>query len=223
MEKQKRIWLNIVIVFVILLSLITIVGSMNDIQEVIALMGSIHLGYFSVAVLFSLVSFFIMSFSSQTVLTALTKKVPYYTGFLIQVVEPFFNGITPFSSGAQPFQLYYYHKHQVEANQSTSVLVVNFILFQIISVLLATIGILIFFNDIIRALGSYTIYLFIGYSINLIILIGLFLLAYVKSVYRLFEKMFAFFERFKWTKKRATILKNKTFNFVEKVQVGDRK
>lgn len=219
-QNQRKIWLNIIIVVVILLTVLTVVGSMHDLNALLLTLQQIDMTYFFIALLLGLVSFFLMSLSSQIVLRALNKELPYLTGFLIQAVEPFFNGITPFSSGAQPFQLYYYHKHKVEGNQATSILVVNFILFQIVSVLLTTLGLIIFWQEISNALGLNIIYLMVGYSINTLILVGLFLLAYVKKAYILFEKLFQFFERFKWTKKRAAILKSKTLGFVVKFQDG---
>src|SRR5690606_22212221 len=83
-----------------------------------------------------------------------------------------------------------------------------------------TVGLIIYWQDILDAMGLNIIYVLLGYSINTLILVGLFLLAYVKKAYVLFEKLFEFFERFKWTKKRATILKSKTLGFVVKFQDG---
>ncbi len=219
-QKRQKIWLNMIIVLVILLTVLTVVGSMHDFNQLLLTIQQIDMFYFSISLVLGLTSFFLMSLSSQIVLRALNEDLPYLTGFLIQATEPFFNGITPFSSGSQPFQLYYYHKHKVEGNQATSIIVVNFILFQIVSVLLATVGLIIFWQDILNAMGLNIIYVLLGYSINTLILVGLFLLAYVKKAYVLFEKLFEFFERFKWTKKRATILKSKTLGFVVKFQDG---
>jgi len=220
MEKQKKIWLNIILVIVILLTMITIVSSMNDMQAVLSLMGTLDIPFFLLALLLGLISFILMSLSSQFVLTALNKDLPFSIGFLIQATEPFFNGITPFSSGAQPFQLYYYHKHKVDPNHATSVIVVNFILFQITSVLLSTIGLIAFWQDIYNAMGGNMTFIVIGYTINTAILVGLFLVAYIKKAYRLFEKLFSFFQKFKLTNKLATNLHEKTFGFVTKFQQG---
>ena len=219
-KSSKKLWLNGLIVLVILLTLITIVGSLNDFNEILDIVSTMHSGYLWLAIGASLLSFLCLSISNHIVLRALNKDISLVDGFLIQSIESFFNGITPFSSGAQPFQLYYYHKMGVPSNEATSVLAVNFIIFQMSSVFLTTLGIIIYFQDILNIMGGNIAYILVGYTINTAILVGLFLLAYVKSVYKLFEALFTFFERFKWTKKRAYNLKVKTKIFVNEFQGG---
>lgn len=221
-NKQQKIWLNIVMVIIILFTLITVVGSISDFNQIFDTLKNVNSGYLMIALSLSLLSFLSMSLSSHIVLRALNKKLSLGTGFLIQTVEPFFNGITPFSSGAQPFQIYYYHKHGVDVDESTSVLIVNFILYQMVSVLLSTIGLIIYFDQIIQSLGNNSYYIIIGYSINTIILIGLFLLSYIKGVYIIFEKLFEFLEKFKLTRKLASKLKLRTASFVKEFQTGVR-
>lgn len=219
-KTNQKLWLNGIIVIVILLTLITIVGSLNDFNQIFETIKTINYSFFWIAILASVLSFIFLSLSNHIVLRALNKEISLTDGFLIQSIETFFNGITPFSSGAQPFQLYYYHKMGVPSNEATSVLAVNFILYQITSVFLSTLGITIFFNEILAAMGNNIYYILLGYSINTMILVGLFLLAYVKRAYRLFELMFIFFERFKWTKKRAYQSRLKTQKFVQDFQGG---
>src|SRR5690554_966319 len=219
-KTKKRIWINGVIVFVILLTLFTIVGSLNDFNEIFSIVKTMDTGLIWIALALSFFSFIFLAISNHIVLRALNKEISLTDGFLIQSIETFFNGITPFSSGAQPFQLYYYHKMGVPSNEATSVLAVNFIIFQSTSVFLTTFGLIIYFQEILNVMGSNIIYILIGYTINTTILVGLFLLAYVKSAYELFEALFIFFERFKWTKKGAYKLRMKTENYVGKFQGG---
>ncbi len=217
---NKRIWLNLLIVVAILAVMLTIVGSLEDFNQIFDVIGTIDVGFFLVGLSISLLALLVMALSHQIVLRALDKKLPYSTGFLIQLTEPFFNGITPFSSGAQPIQFYYYHKHGMEGNKATSVLVVNMILFQIASIIL-TIICLIFFWDYIYSAPNYAmVYVLAGSILNVLILVLFFLLTYVKRAYRFFEKLFSFFEKFKWTKKTATKLKNKTAGFIVDFQEG---
>lgn len=215
---NKKIWLNLLLVVAILAIMLTVVGSLEDFDQIFHVIGTIDLGFFMIALGISLIALLIMALSHQIVLRALDKRLPYATGFLIQLTEPFFNGITPFSSGAQPVQLYYYHKHGMEGNQATSILVVNMILFQIASIILTILCLSFFWNYIYSAPGYVLIYIMVGSILNILILILFFLLAYVKRAYRLFEKFFSFFERFKLTKKIASKLKNKTSDFVVNFQ-----
>jgi uncharacterized protein (TIRG00374 family) len=219
-SSQKKIWFNIIIVVAILAILLSVVSQLGEFEKVIEVIQTIHGGYFVLALGITLVSLSLMALSHQIVLRALDKELPYGTGFLIQMTEPFFNGITPFSSGAQPLQLYYYHKHGLHGNKATSVLVANMILFQIASIILSVIGISIMWDQMYQAPGNVLFYVMVGCIINVFVLVLFFLLAYVKKAYRLFEKFFGFFERFKLTKKTASKLKAKTGNFVTKFQSG---
>lgn len=218
--KSNKLWLNGIVVVVILLTLFTIVGSLNDFNEIFSTIKTMDNRFLWLALGASFLSFVFLSISNHIVLRALNKEISLVDGFLIQSIETFFNGITPFSSGAQPFQLYYYRKMGVASNQATSVLAVNFIIFQTVSVILSTIGMAIYFQDILNVMGHNIIYILIGYTINTTILVGLFLLGYVRTAYKLFEAIFRFFERFNWTKKTANRLKLRTEKFVNEFQGG---
>ena len=151
--KSNKLWLNGIVVVVILLTLFTIVGSLNDFNEIFSTIKTMDNRFLWLAFGASFLSFVFLSISNHIVLRALNKEISLVDGFLIQSIETFFNGITPFSSGAQPFQLYYYTKMGVASNQATSVLAVNFIIFQTVSVTLSTIGMAIYFQDILKALN----------------------------------------------------------------------
>ncbi len=221
-NKKNKILPKILIVVIILLKVMTIVVSLSDIDLLIKDLGEIKLIYFSSALFISFIALSLNALSAHIILRAINKDISLKTGFIIQTTETFFNGITPFSSGAQPFQLYYYHKHKVDSEEATSVLVVNFILYQIVSVLLTTIG-LIYFWDVISNLATHVkVSIIIGYTINSTILIGLFLLAYIKSAYKLFESILGLFEKFKFTRNIAGKLKVKTFDFVKDFQKGTK-
>jgi uncharacterized protein (TIRG00374 family) len=49
------------------------------------------------------------------------------------MTEHFFNGITPFATGGQPFQAYAYKKAGVRVSESTCLLLMNFMVFMIVT------------------------------------------------------------------------------------------
>ncbi len=83
-QSQKKIWINIVVVIVIMLSIITIIGSLNDFETLLHTISNIKIHYFIIALIIALISFLLMSLSSFIVLRAINKKLSFGTGFLIQ-------------------------------------------------------------------------------------------------------------------------------------------
>lgn len=220
-QSNKRIWLNIVIVVVILLTGMTVIGSLHDINQVLDTIKTIEISYFIGALVLSTVGLLLMALSNQIILRAINKDLPYKTGFLINSVEAFFNGITPFSSGAQPFQVYFYNKHHVKPEQSTSIVLVSSILYQIACVSLSTIGLIIYFPRILSSLGTVGfIFLMIGFSINACVLVLLLLMAYVKGFKGLIYKFLSLLGKIKFLTKKMENLKLKSDNFVTTFQSG---
>ena len=47
----------------------------------------------------------------------------------------FFHGVTPFSGGGQPMEIYFLHKEKITVTKSTNITLQNFIIYQIALVL----------------------------------------------------------------------------------------
>ena len=47
----------------------------------------------------------------------------------------FFHGVTPFSGGGQPMEVYFLHKEKIGVTKSTNITLQNFIIYQIALVL----------------------------------------------------------------------------------------
>ena len=107
----------------------------------------------------------------------------YKKAFKLQLVTNFFNAVTPFSSGGQPFQIYALKKQGVELTSSTNIIIENFIVYQIALVSLGLISIIAngFFHFFENAkLLSYLVTL--GFIINTLVIIGLFVVAFAKKL-----------------------------------------
>lgn len=109
------------------------------------------------------------------------KDYTFKKAFRLQLLTNFFNAITPFSSGGQPFQIYTLKKQGVELTDSTNIIIQNFIVYQIALVSLGIIAIISnafchFFEDIHTLKYLVTI----GFIMNTLTIIGLFLIAFAK-------------------------------------------
>lgn len=94
----------------------------------------------------------------------------------LSLVTRFFNGITPFSSGGRPLQLYELKKRGVSYSDGTNVIVQNFVIFQISIILFSIVSLIL--NKIfgIFDTNSFLYHMTIlGFIINIVILlVGLF-------------------------------------------------
>lgn len=104
-------------------------------------------------------------------------------------ITQFFNGITPFSTGGQPFQVYYLKKSGVDLSDGTNIIVQNFIVYQLALIILGIIAIVtnnIF--HIFKEVGLLKELVTIGFIINLAVMVGLFILTFTSKFNKIISK-----------------------------------
>ena len=150
--------------------------------------------------------------------------------FRLQLLTNFFNAVTPFSSGGQPFQVYTLKKQGVELTASTNIIIQNFIVYQIALVSLGIISIganayFHFFEDI----QTLNYLVTIGFIMNTLIIIGLFLIAFNRRFNSfIVTKVIKFLAKTKIVKNEEKTLENWTVyinNFHEgaKILIANKK
>lgn len=110
------------------------------------------------------------------------EKVSALEIFRINIITHFFNAVTPFSTGGQPYQIYALKKDNVKMVDSTNIVVENFVAYQTALILLGLIAIISnqifdFFPDV-RLLK---ILVLIGFLVNLFVAVGLFAVAFTQK------------------------------------------
>ncbi len=121
-------------------------------------------------------------------------------GINLMLTTQFFHAITPFSTGGQPWQIYKLKKEGLTLGESTTIIVEDFIVYQIALVSLGLIAVVVNNTFNILSKDSFLKYLVtIGFIINALIIVLLFLVAFNK----------------KWNKK----IINGTINFGAKIKV----
>ncbi len=129
----------------------------------------------------------------KVMLNTFNRKVSLRKGIFYSLVEFYFSGITPSSTGGQPVQLYYMTKDKLPVKTSYIVLVLNTIYFKIVLLCLAIIvlifkGDYVFSNDFI-----YILFFALGFITDLaIVVLGIMSLSHkklIKKVLTFFYKM----------------------------------
>ena len=88
--------------------------------------------------------------------------------YAIGMTEHFFNGITPFATGGQPFQVYAFSKAGVRPADSTGVLLMNFIIHMVVTNLFAACS--LFYYGRFATTSAMHIIAITGFSINFLVL-----------------------------------------------------
>ena len=115
----------------------------------------------------------------------------FKSAFKLYLMTKFFNGITPFSSGGQPLQLYEMKKEGVSYLDGTTVLIKHFIILQTSVVFLSIISLIItLLFHFIKPTGFLLIVLIFGFVINFLLLAIVVILSYK---IRVCEKVCEFF------------------------------
>ncbi len=103
----NKIILGLAITILILLLIIFLTTDINAIKAAFA---NINIGYLFAAIGLT-VLYFLLSPITTCILTKAKKcDISMLDTFLIGNTEHFFNGITPFATGGQPFQVYSYSR-----------------------------------------------------------------------------------------------------------------
>lgn len=213
-EKPKtKIGLQIFLVFIILIAVIGIIFSLGDVMSIFDVLSKMRIDYLIYTIILALSGFVSFSLAGYVPLRVIAPESDKLNGYLINSTEQFFNGITPFGAGSQPFQIYYMIKEGVPANKATSVTMVNFVIYQTIISILAILAMIFFYSDIYASMGSSIIFLFLGFTLNTLILLFFIVLTLFKKTSLLFEGVIKWLGRFKFMKKRTNkwLLNTKTF------------
>lgn len=118
------------------------------------------------------------------------------------LLTQFFNGITPFSSGGQPFQIYSLKKEGISLTDGTNIIIQDFIVYQIALVILGVFAIITnYFCHFYPEVGFLKQLVTIGFIINTLVIVILFVVAFAKKInYFIVEKVIHFLGKIKIVK-----------------------
>lgn len=151
----------------------------------------------------------------QKLLNFTQNTLSFFDLFKTTMATQFFNGITPFSSGGQPFQIYIICKlSKSKVGRITSSALQNFIVYQLALVIYGLIALLSqyllpFVH--IEITKKVSVVIFLGFTLNLIVIVALIVLGSSKKV------GFAIVKSFIYLLNKIKIVKNKEKSW-EKMQ-----
>jgi uncharacterized protein (TIRG00374 family) len=192
MNRTLKYFLNIVIILLIttLYAWLTLKDSH---EEVLAALTSPNADYRFIALI---IGFILLYFAVDGLILFIfarlyTTTYKLHRGIANAFIGQFYSNITPGASGGQFAQAVTFKKQGVDVSTGASILVMHYILYQIVLMIFGFVSIVFNFNTFMR--GAPIVILDVeipvwiltglGYLLNAIVIVGLFLLAYSKKIH----------------------------------------
>lgn len=178
---KKSLIKNSILVVVLLMVVVGVVILSNDYDKLILSFKKIKIEYFVFSALATVLYWVTWALSLVLIVKKYPSELANADFFLISSSDLFFNGITPLSSGGQPFQIYAFNRGKMKISDSTSGIVGKMIVYQI-AIIIYTLGALLIAFNRINDNTSGFIYLIIGgIVINIFVLLLIFIVSMTKN------------------------------------------
>lgn len=188
----KKVVIFVIYALVAICLLVTVL-SFNDLPSIMNQLKSMNYAYVLLGI--SMVLLYMALYPISLCLLTRARKcdIKMSTTYTIAMTEHFFNGITPLATGGQPFQAHSYTRAKVKISESTGLLLTNLLIYMMVTTGFSLTG-LFFFNTLTENIDSWWIpIIIVGYSLNFLVLIVVFLLGTSVKVRALLMRLIRFF------------------------------
>ncbi len=198
---KKKFIINFFIILIVLI-LVLYFSLKDNYKEIINYISNINLFWLIISIAILLLHRVIVGLCSYKVVLINDAKVNFWKMVQINFIIPFFHGITPFSGGGQPMEIYYLHNEDISKTKSTNIVLQNFILYQVALIGVSLIAVV--FNQIFGLFPKDDFMrrlVILGFLINfLVLLISLVAGFYKKLTSYIVKKIITFLNKIKIVK-----------------------
>lgn len=115
----------------------------------------------------------------QEIIQGYEYSYTFKKSYKMLLITKFFNGITPFSSGGQPMQIYMLKKDGIRLTKATNIIIQNFIIYQAALVIFGIMAICINYSlKIFTKVVILKQLVTIGFIVNTLVMIGLVIISF---------------------------------------------
>ena len=176
--------LNIIILIIVTI-LVLYISLKDDFYNVVIGFSKMNIFWIIIALIFVFGYYFFRSLSLYSFVNKF-KKTDFKEILRIVSITQFFDGITPSSTGGQPYQIYVFNKNGIKITDCTTIVIQNFIVYQIALILLGLLAVISNkYLNLFQEVGVIKKFILLGFTINVIVMIGLFSLAFLKKINRI--------------------------------------
>ena len=175
MKVLNNIKKNTIILLLITIIILYIVLK-DDWNNILITLKSMNIKFILMAFLAFLISVSIKGFSNYLIINN-KEKISISEAIKHNIIIQFFNGITPFSTGGQPMEIYMITEHGIPLAKATNYSVQSFIFYQLALVICGILAVI--YNFIFRIFPKVKylkLLVFLGFAINLFVAIILLLI-----------------------------------------------
>lgn len=174
--KKNTIFILIVTIIVLYIVL------KDDFNDIINIFQKIDIKYILIAIVFYFLFIIIKAFVNYKITNDKTK-LSLKEAIKHNIITQFFNGVTPFSTGGQPMEVYMLTEHDIPLAKATNQTIQSFIFYQIALVICGLIAVLNnFFFPIFPKVRILQILVLLGFIINVLVVIVLIVISFSKRV-----------------------------------------
>lgn len=134
----------------------------------------------------------------KKVIDSYTSDYPIKKALRMIIITKFFNGITPFSSGGQPMQIYMLKKEGFRFTKATNIIMQTFIIYQAALVVYGILAMIV--NARLQLFTSVTLLkdlIILGFLMNTLVMIGLIVISFSKKFnYLVISKVISLLNKF---------------------------
>lgn len=157
----------------------------NDFFVVLNLIKTANLLWIIMAIVIYYFGIFIETIPLKLIINQYNKDYSLLDTFKLNIITKFFNGITPLASGGQPFQVYELHTDKIKLSDATSIVIGNYLIYQIALILLSIICYII---NMIFKIVSFTPVLILLFWTGFIFNLFIFLFTYIIGSSKIISK-----------------------------------
>ena len=168
---------SIILVLITLLILFLVLK--DDFNNIVHELVNANFLYIILAFICLLLMFVFDGLAYYKIIKSYDKNYSFIKVLRMLIITKFFNGITPFSTGGQPMQVYMLKKDGFRLTKATNIIIQNFIIYQAALVLYGLIAMAI--NAKFNYFKNITILkdlIILGFLINTGVMIGLFIISF---------------------------------------------
>ena len=166
-------------ILIIITIIIVIAVMKDDFNSILDALLTANVFFLILALLCQLIAIVFEAIAYKKVVNGYSKNYPFKKALKMQFMTKFFNGITPFSTGGQPMQIYMLKKEGFRLTKATNIIMQNFIIYQAALVIYGLIALGInakfhLFKDVpvLKELIA------LGFLMNTLVMVGLIIISF---------------------------------------------
>ena len=154
----------------------------DDFKDIVDILTKIDIKYILLAFLFYALFIVIKGFVNYKI-TNDKSKLSLKEAIKHNIITQFFNGVTPFSTGGQPMEVYMLMEHDIPIAKATNQTIQSFIFYQIALVICGSVAVINnFLFPIFPKVRILQILVLLGFAINVLVVVFLILISRSKRV-----------------------------------------